>query len=68
MKLVIATRRSRLALWQAGHIKQRLEMLHPGLSVALLALFFDAEARIETRVSGERYRIEIEIPYRPGPA
>jgi two-component system sensor histidine kinase AlgZ len=29
-----------------------------------LALFFDAEARIETSVRGERYRIEIEIPYR----
>ena len=47
---------------------------HPGNRMALenirerLALFFDAEARIETRVSGERYRIEIEIPYRPGPA
>src|SRR2546425_7066050 len=29
-----------------------------------LALFFDAEARIETRISGGRYRVEIEIPYR----
>jgi two-component system sensor histidine kinase AlgZ len=29
-----------------------------------LALFFDAEARIETKVRGERYRIEIELPYR----
>ena len=29
-----------------------------------LALFFDAEARIETNVRGERYRIEIEMPYR----
>src|SRR2546427_539727 len=29
-----------------------------------LALFFDAEARIETRVSDSRYRVEIEIPYR----
>ena len=47
---------------------------HPGNRMALentrerLALFFDAEARIETRVSGERYWIEIEIPYRSGPA
>ena len=31
-----------------------------------LALFFDAEARIETRVDGGRYRVEIEMPYRAG--
>jgi len=29
-----------------------------------LALFFDAEARLETRVANGRYRVEIEIPYR----
>jgi hydroxymethylbilane synthase len=29
-RLVIATRRSRLALWQAEHVKARLEGLHPG--------------------------------------
>ena len=39
-RLVIATRRSRLAL------------------------FFDAEARLETRIANGRYRVEIEIPYR----
>jgi two-component system, LytTR family, sensor histidine kinase AlgZ len=33
-----------------------------------LALFFDAEARIDTRADGARYRVEIEIPYRPAPA
>src|SRR6266850_1800658 len=31
-----------------------------------LALFFDAEARIETSTPAERYRVEIEIPYRAG--
>jgi two-component system sensor histidine kinase AlgZ len=30
-----------------------------------LALFFDAEARIRTSASGARYRVEIEMPYRP---
>ena len=34
-RLVIATRRSRLALWQAEHVKARLEALHAGLAVAL---------------------------------
>ena len=29
-----------------------------------LALFFDAEARIEMQIANGRYRIEIEIPYR----
>ena len=29
-----------------------------------LALFFDAEARIETSTPGSRYRVEIEVPYR----
>jgi hydroxymethylbilane synthase len=34
----IATRRSRLALWQAEHVKARLEGLQPALRVELLAL------------------------------
>jgi two-component system sensor histidine kinase AlgZ len=29
-----------------------------------LALFFDAEARMEATRSGERYRVELEMPYR----
>ncbi len=34
----IATRRSRLALWQAEHVKARLEALQPALRVELVAL------------------------------
>lgn len=37
-KLRIATRRSALAMWQAEHIKARLEELHPGLDVELLGI------------------------------
>jgi len=37
-KLVIATRRSRLALWQAEHIQKELQRLHPGLTVDLLPM------------------------------
>ncbi|HET7199167.1 MAG TPA: histidine kinase [Burkholderiales bacterium] len=33
-----------------------------------LALFFDAEARLEARPLGERFRIDIEMPYRPARA
>ncbi|MCC6210671.1 MAG: histidine kinase [Burkholderiales bacterium] len=31
-----------------------------------LMLFFDAEARLETRIEGGRYRVAIEFPYRSG--
>ena len=37
-KLVIATRRSRLALWQAEHIQKELARLHAGLAVELLPM------------------------------
>ena len=37
-RLVIATRRSRLALWQAEHVRQRLRAAHPGLEVELLPM------------------------------
>ena len=37
-ELRIATRRSRLALWQAEHVKARLEALRPGLRIELVAL------------------------------
>jgi two-component system, LytTR family, sensor histidine kinase AlgZ len=33
-----------------------------------LQLFFDAEARLEARVAGERYLVEIEMPYREAQA
>ena len=36
--LRIATRRSRLALWQAEHVKAWLERLHPGLRVELVPM------------------------------
>ena len=37
-QLVIATRRSRLALWQAEHIQKELQRLHAGLTVELLPM------------------------------
>lgn len=49
-RLVIATRRSRLALWQAEHIKQRLEALHRGLAVELLALSTRGDELIDRRL------------------
>ena len=33
-----------------------------------LMLFFDAEAKLDSRVEGSRYCVEIDIPYRAGRA
>jgi len=52
-RLVIATRRSRLALWQAGHVKARLEAAHPGLSVELLALSTRGDELLEVSLAKE---------------
>jgi hydroxymethylbilane synthase len=49
-KLVIATRRSRLALWQAQHIGTLLERLHPGLGVELLPLSTRGDELIDRRL------------------
>lgn len=37
-QLVIATRESALALWQAEHVKARLQALYPDLEIQLLGM------------------------------
>jgi hydroxymethylbilane synthase len=49
-RLTIATRRSRLALWQAEHIKARLQALHPRLTVDLLPLSTRGDELIDRRL------------------
>lgn len=49
-RLVIATRRSRLALWQAEHVKARLEARTPGLEVALLPLSTRGDELLDARL------------------
>jgi hydroxymethylbilane synthase len=49
-RLVIATRRSPLALWQAGHVKQRIESARAGLAVELLALSTRGDELIDQRL------------------
>jgi len=49
-RIVIATRRSRLALWQAEHIKQRLEARHAGLKVDLLPMSTRGDEMLEARL------------------
>ena len=48
--LVIATRRSRLALWQAEFVKKRLEALHAGLTVDLLPLSTRGDELLDQRL------------------
>ena len=49
-QLVIATRRSRLALWQSEHIKERLQSLHRGLAVELLPLSTRGDELLDRRL------------------
>src|SRR4051812_9157014 len=49
-RLVIATRRSRLALWQAEHIQGRLRSMHAGLEVELLPLSTRGDELLDTRL------------------
>ena len=50
MKLTIATRRSRLALWQAEHVKQRLEARHADLQVSLLPMSTRGDELLDARL------------------
>ena len=49
-RLVIATRRSRLALWQAQHVQSRLRTLHGGLAVELLPLSTRGDEVLDRRL------------------
>lgn len=46
--ITIATRKSALAMWQAEHIKSRLESLHPGLQVELLPMSTRGDVILDT--------------------
>jgi hydroxymethylbilane synthase len=49
-RLVIATRRSPLALWQAEHIKSRLAALHPAVKVELLPMTTRGDELLDRRL------------------
>jgi hydroxymethylbilane synthase len=49
-RLVIATRRSRLALWQAEHVKARLEHFHRGIQVGLLPMSTRGDELLDRRL------------------
>ncbi|WPO99785.1 hydroxymethylbilane synthase [Pseudomonas sp. HR96] len=47
----IATRKSALALWQAEHVKQRLEQAHPGLEVSLVPMVSRGDKLLDSPLS-----------------
>jgi hydroxymethylbilane synthase len=46
--LRIATRKSPLALWQAEHVKQRLQSAHPGLEIELITMSTQGDKILDT--------------------
>jgi len=46
-RLVVGTRGSALAMWQARHVAARLEALHPGLSIELTIIKTEGDVRAE---------------------
>ena len=50
-KIIIATRESQLALWQAEHVKARLQALHPGLEVELLGMTTQGDQILDSPLS-----------------
>lgn len=50
-RIVIATRQSRLALWQAEHVRDRLRALYPDCRVELLALSTRGDEILDTSLA-----------------
>ena len=50
-KIVIASRESRLAMWQAEHIQARLQSLHPGLKVDILGMTTQGDQILDKTLS-----------------
>jgi hydroxymethylbilane synthase len=49
--IVIATRESPLAMWQAQHIQSRLQVLYPGLGTSLLGMTTQGDRILDTSLS-----------------
>jgi len=47
-RLIIATRKSPLAMWQAEHVRDRLLQAHPGLEVELLGMSTQGDKILDT--------------------
>lgn len=71
-KIIIATRESQLALWQAEHVKARLMALHPGLEVELLGMTTQGDQILDSplsRIGGKGLFVkELEVAMEEGRA
>lgn len=71
-KIVIATRESQLALWQAEHVKTRLMALYPGLAVELLGMTTQGDQILDSplsRIGGKGLFVkELEVAMEEGRA
>jgi hydroxymethylbilane synthase len=50
-RIVIATRESALAMWQARHIQSRLIELHPGLDVAIHGMTTEGDRKLDASLA-----------------
>jgi hydroxymethylbilane synthase len=66
--LKIATRKSPLALWQAEHVKTRLETHHPDLNIELVKMTTQGDQILNSplsKIGGKGLFIkELEVHYR----
>ncbi len=71
-KIIIATRESQLALWQAEHVKALLISLHPGLQVELLGMTTQGDQILDSplsRIGGKGLFVkELEVAMAEGHA
>ena len=49
--LRLGTRKSPLALWQAEHVRDRLQRLHPGLKVELVTMTTEGDRLLDTSLA-----------------
>ncbi|HVY05834.1 MAG TPA: hydroxymethylbilane synthase [Burkholderiales bacterium] len=71
-RIVIATRESELALWQARHIEARLRALYPGLQTRLLGMTTEGDRKLGTplaKIGGKGLFVkELELALESGEA
>lgn len=49
--IVIATRESELALWQAHHVRSLVRKIHPGLDVSVLGMTTEGDRRLDSSLA-----------------
>jgi len=49
--IVIATRESALAMWQAHHVESKLQAAHPGLEIGILGMTTEGDRKLDTSLA-----------------